>query len=83
MTDLKDQLTRLLGDEPSAPDDIERIIGAGRRARRRRQAVIATAGTLAAPSATEIAWRSEARRTGFVRQPVTPGEGAQAWRLCS
>jgi hypothetical protein len=48
MTDLKNQLMGLLGDEPSAPDDIERIVGAGRRARRRRQAVIATAGTLGA-----------------------------------
>jgi hypothetical protein len=48
MTDLKNQLMRLLADEPDAPDDLERIVGAGRRARRRRQTAVATAGTLGA-----------------------------------
>ena len=48
MTDLKNQLMRLLADEPDAPDDLERIVGAGRRARRRRQFAVATAGTVGA-----------------------------------
>ena len=48
MTDIKAQLARLLADEPTAPDDVERIVGAGRRARRRRQAAVATAGLLGA-----------------------------------
>ena len=48
MTDLKNQLMRLLADEPAAPDDIERVVTIGRRARRRRQTAVATAGTLGA-----------------------------------
>ena len=50
MTDLKNQLLRLLADEPAAPDDLERIVSAGRRARRRHQAAVVTAGTLGAAS---------------------------------
>ena len=50
MTDLKDQLMRLFADEPNAPDDLEHIVGAGRRARRRRQVAVVTAGTLGAAS---------------------------------
>jgi hypothetical protein len=50
MTDLKNQLMRLFADEPNAPDDIESIVGAGRRARRRRQVAVVTAGTLGAAS---------------------------------
>lgn len=46
MTDIKDQLARLLADEPPAPDDLERIVTSGRRARRRRQLVVATASTV-------------------------------------
>jgi hypothetical protein len=48
MTDLKNHFMRLLADEPDAPDDIERIVGAGRRARRRRQVAVVTAGTVGA-----------------------------------
>lgn len=48
MTDLKSQLMRLLANEPAAPEDLERIVGAGRRARRRRQTAVAAAGTLGA-----------------------------------
>jgi hypothetical protein len=48
MTDIKDQLERLFVDEPEAPNDLERIVGAGRRARRRRQAALAVAGTAGA-----------------------------------
>src|SRR4051794_2169360 len=46
MTDLKDQLARLLDDEPAAPDDIDRVVRSGRRARGRRNAVLSAAGTL-------------------------------------
>lgn len=46
MTDLKNQLAGLLGDEPPAPYDIERVITAGRRARRRRNVAVAAAGTV-------------------------------------
>jgi len=48
MTDLKNHFMRLLADEPAAPDDIDRIVSAGRRARRRRQVAVATAGTVGA-----------------------------------
>lgn len=48
MTDLKDQLMGLLADEPAAPEDLDRIVSAGRRARRRRQTAVAAAGTLGA-----------------------------------
>lgn len=48
MTDLKNRLMLLLTDEPEAPDDLERIVGAGRRARRRRNVAVATAGTAGA-----------------------------------
>lgn len=48
MTDLKNHLMHLLADEPAAPNDIERIVSAGRRARRRRQAAVAAAGTFGA-----------------------------------
>lgn len=48
MTDLKNQLMRLLADEPNAPDDIERVVTAGRRARRRHQTAVAAAGTIGA-----------------------------------
>ena len=52
MTDLRDQLARLLDGEPEAPYDIDRIVSAGRRARRRRNAVVATASTVGAAGLT-------------------------------
>lgn len=52
MTDLRDQFARLLEGEPAAPDDIERIVGAGRRARRRRTMAMAAAGTVGAAGLT-------------------------------
>jgi hypothetical protein len=48
VTDFKDQLMPLFGDEPAAPDDLERIVSAGRRARRRHQAAMVAAGTVGA-----------------------------------
>jgi hypothetical protein len=48
MTDLRDQLARLLDDEPAAPYDIDRVVRSGRRARRRRNAALAAAGTAGA-----------------------------------
>lgn len=52
MTDIKHQLQQLLAGEPDAPDDIERIVSAGRRARRRRQAAMTAAGTVGAAGLT-------------------------------
>jgi hypothetical protein len=52
VTDLKDQLMQLFADEPSAPNDLERIVTAGRRARRRRNVAVATAGTVGAAGLT-------------------------------
>src|SRR4051794_7088184 len=46
MTDLKDQLARLLDDEPEAPYDIDRVVRSGRRARGRHNAAVAAAGTI-------------------------------------
>jgi hypothetical protein len=48
MTDLRDQLARLLDNEPEAPYDVERIVRSGRRARRRRNTALAVAGTAGA-----------------------------------
>jgi hypothetical protein len=52
MTDLSDRLAALLQDEPPAPYDIERIVAAGRRARRRRTMALTTAGALGAAGLT-------------------------------
>ena len=52
MTNLRDRLAELLADEPTAPYDIDRIVTAGRRSRRRHQAALATAGTLGAAGLT-------------------------------
>ena len=52
MTDLKNRLALLLTDEPDAPNDLDRIVGAGRRARRRRNAALAVAGTAGAAGLT-------------------------------
>jgi hypothetical protein len=52
VTDIKDQFARLLADEPDAPNDLERIVVAGRRARRRRTAALAVAGTAGAAGLT-------------------------------
>jgi hypothetical protein len=46
VTDLKNRFMLMLTDEPQAPDDLERIVSAGRRARRHRQVAVATAGTV-------------------------------------
>src|SRR4051812_26673199 len=45
MTDLRDRLDSILGDEPAHPDNLAHIIAAGRRARRRRNALTGAAGT--------------------------------------
>lgn len=52
MTDLNDQLARLLDNEPEAPYDIEGIVRSGRRARRRHQVALAVAGTAGAAGLT-------------------------------
>jgi hypothetical protein len=52
MTDLRDQLARLLDNEPEAPYDIDRVLRTGRRARRRHKAALAAAGTLGAAGLT-------------------------------
>lgn len=52
MTDLKNRLMLMLTDEPDAPDDIERVVSAGRRARRRRNTALAVAGTAGAAGLT-------------------------------
>lgn len=46
MTNLRDEFARLLNGEPDAPYDIEQIVRSGRRARRRRNAALATASTV-------------------------------------
>jgi len=48
MTDLKSQLSRLLDNEPEPPYDLDRVVRSGRRALRRRNAVIVTAGAAGA-----------------------------------
>lgn len=52
MTDLNNQLARLVDGEPEAPYDIEHIVRSGRRARRRHNAVLAAAGTVGAAGLT-------------------------------
>lgn len=52
MTDLKNRFMLMLTDEPQAPDDLERIVSAGRRARRRRNTALAVAGTAGAAGLT-------------------------------
>jgi hypothetical protein len=52
MTDLTDQLGRLLDNEPESPYDIDHIVRRGRRARRRRTVAVAAAGTLGAAGLT-------------------------------
>jgi len=52
MTDLRDQFARLLDNEPEAPYDIDRVVASGRRARRRRNTVVALAGTAGAAGLT-------------------------------
>src|SRR4051812_11464025 len=46
MTDLKDQLARLLDNEPEAPYDIDRVVRSGRRARGRHNAALVAAATI-------------------------------------
>ncbi|HWB67999.1 MAG TPA: hypothetical protein VG708_14345 [Mycobacteriales bacterium] len=52
MTDIKDRLTALLYDEPTAPDDVDAIVSRGRRALRRRTTITAAAGTAGAAALT-------------------------------
>ncbi|HET7531051.1 MAG TPA: hypothetical protein VFJ98_08845 [Mycobacteriales bacterium] len=52
MTDLRDQLARLVDDEPEAPYDIDAVLRSGRRARRRHHAALAAAGTVGAAGLT-------------------------------
>jgi hypothetical protein len=52
MTDLRDQLARLLDHEPQAPYDIDDVVRSGRRARRRQHLAIATASTVGAAGVT-------------------------------
>jgi hypothetical protein len=52
VTDLRDQLDRLLDNEPDAPFDMDHIVRSGRRARRRRTVVVAAAGTVGAVGVT-------------------------------
>lgn len=52
MTNLRDQLSRLLDSEPEAPYDIDTIVRSGRRARRRHNVALAAAGTMGAAGVT-------------------------------
>jgi len=52
VTDLRDQLARLVDDEPEAPYDIDAVLRSGRRARRRHHAALAAAGTVGAAGLT-------------------------------
>jgi hypothetical protein len=52
MTNLRDQLSRLLDSEPAAPYDVESIVRSGRRARRRHNVALAAAGTVGAAGVT-------------------------------
>ncbi len=45
MTDIKDRFAGMLADEPPGRDDIDHVVGAGRRRLRRRTALISVAGT--------------------------------------
>ena len=55
MTDLRDQLARLLDHEPEAPHDIDHIVRSGRRARRRRNVAVTAAGTVGVAGLTAAA----------------------------
>ena len=66
MTDLKNRLAQLFDEEPAAPDDLERIVSYGRRARRRRNTALAVAGTAGA-----------AGLTAAVVVPVLAGGGSE------
>jgi hypothetical protein len=48
MTHLRDQLARLLDNEPAAPYDLDQIVRAGRRAQRHHNVALAAAGTMGA-----------------------------------
>lgn len=52
MTELKDRLSALLSAEPDAPDDLDWIVGRGRRAWRRRRAISTVAGGAGAAALT-------------------------------
>ena len=67
MTDLSEQLARLLDGEPEAPYDIDQIVRSGRRARRRRNVALAAASTAGA-----------AGLTAAVAIPVLSGGGNDA-----
>lgn len=52
MTDIKDRLTTLLHDEPTAPDDLDAIVTRGKHALRRRTTLTTAAGTAGAAALT-------------------------------
>jgi hypothetical protein len=52
MTDIRDELARLLENEPTVPDPTGRIVTRGRRALRRRTALTAVAGTAGTAAVT-------------------------------
>ena len=67
MTDLSEQLARLLDGEPDAPYDIDQVVRSGRRARRRRNVALAAVSTAGA-----------AGLTAAVAIPVLSGGGHDA-----
>jgi hypothetical protein len=52
MTDIRDELARLLDNEPQAPDQIGLVVTRGRRALRRRTVLTAVAGTAGTAAVT-------------------------------
>jgi hypothetical protein len=52
MTDIRDRLARLLANEPEATDPIEAVLVSGRRALRRRNTLVAVAGTAGTAAVT-------------------------------
>jgi hypothetical protein len=52
MTDLRERFAAMLGGEPDAPDDLDRVVAGGRRALRRRNTLTAVAGTAGTAAVT-------------------------------
>jgi hypothetical protein len=89
MTDLRNQLARLLDTEPDAPYDIDDIVRSGRRARRRHQVALAAAGTIGAAGVTAAVVvplmataGDEARLTVRDRPSPTPSPTASVTGRC-